>query len=414
MEISFNNSSVRTTIPKEFEERIKHMNLISLRKYACQKVASLPDWYIYCVGCKGLDSCSAGKRVVDILEAQTKPLDSIFEKAIKNRDPIQWLLDNGYYSSRGSAINNLNRWKREQGMKNQIEKFNDRMAKTNAVMSKGKISQDEKFTEALKQSDPIGWLVDQGYYSDRKWARNKLSEWKRKKERGITTKPYEVTISKKKQEIQNLLNSASDINSLVINYVKSSKPELFIISLASKAAEWGSKERYKDIIGIKKFSEVSRILNIKRFTKLTVKEFLEQYSQSDFVELHKDAVANALKGRPPKAISATTENVEDDEEYEDDEVSLEDFLNEMEDPEDDEEAAKEDTKEEQISITQTEVRNDSGRYHWEKTDQLFLGFKVKIDELNKKKSDLLNQINMIDEDISKLTQAAMIIGYTFE
>ena len=55
------------------DEAFKDMNLISLRKYACPAANKTNEWYLKCIDCEKNDYCATGKRVLDILNAQTKP-----------------------------------------------------------------------------------------------------------------------------------------------------------------------------------------------------------------------------------------------------------------------------------------------------------------------------------------------------
>ena len=56
-------------------EKIKHMNLITLRKYACGKVSGSSEWYLKCLDCPSIDDCQVGTRAKSLLEAKTsKPV----------------------------------------------------------------------------------------------------------------------------------------------------------------------------------------------------------------------------------------------------------------------------------------------------------------------------------------------------
>ena len=52
-------------------EKIKHMNLGTLRKYACGKVSGSNEWYLKCLDCPSIDDCQVGTRAKAILEAKT-------------------------------------------------------------------------------------------------------------------------------------------------------------------------------------------------------------------------------------------------------------------------------------------------------------------------------------------------------
>ena len=106
----------------ELNEKIKNLNLVSLRKYACAKVNSEKEWFMKCLECKGIDDCSCGKRVRDILESRTKPVedlsskDRMFLKAWESGNPKEWLVRNGFYGTEGSASNAFHIWVKKTGM----------------------------------------------------------------------------------------------------------------------------------------------------------------------------------------------------------------------------------------------------------------------------------------------------------
>lgn len=93
-------------------EKIENLNLVALRKYACNKINNQKDWYLRCLECQGLDSCSAGKRAVEIIEKETSPkekkerpnpLGEKFKEALTHDDPAGWLYRNGYFDKRWRA-----------------------------------------------------------------------------------------------------------------------------------------------------------------------------------------------------------------------------------------------------------------------------------------------------------------------
>lgn len=47
-------------------------NLASLKHYACFRYMHEKDWYLHCIGCSSLKNCTTGKKVVNILDQQTK------------------------------------------------------------------------------------------------------------------------------------------------------------------------------------------------------------------------------------------------------------------------------------------------------------------------------------------------------
>lgn len=56
-------------------EKIKYLNLGTLRKYACGKVSGSSEWYLKCLDCPSIDDCQVGTRAKSLLEAKTsKPV----------------------------------------------------------------------------------------------------------------------------------------------------------------------------------------------------------------------------------------------------------------------------------------------------------------------------------------------------
>lgn len=402
---------------EEFNEKIEDLNLIALRKYACPKVSSQKDWYMNCLECKG--GCSVGKRVADILDKETEPLDSIFEKAIKERDPINWLLQKGYYTSKGSAINNLNRWKREQGNKKQLSKTEE---------PKKPISQDEKFEMALKQPDPYAWLFEQGYYKDRKIARDKLNMWKKKKQESGFTVPYvNISGNKKKTEIMKLLEGDPDLNTLAFRFLNASKQKTKIISVATNMSKWIRNNNFKSIPGIEKFGKVSKLLYLDRYAGMTVSEFLAKYEGQDLMALHNQALLEAKSKRAatlkhvqhipkhvsqPKLAESPTENEEEDE------VSVEDFLTELEDNFVLEEEKTEPEPEPEPEPKDTNSISESSDPLLESFKAKYKVFSSKLDTLSKEFKETESHIQKLkhefaetESQMEKLKEAAKLLGY---
>lgn len=106
-------------------DKIENLNLIALRKYACPKINSQKDWYLKCVECDYLNDCKVGKRAVEIIESETKPLTEPevpeknnhdrFIEAAKQPDPAKWLFENGYYSKRWRANDAWKKWVSHHG-----------------------------------------------------------------------------------------------------------------------------------------------------------------------------------------------------------------------------------------------------------------------------------------------------------
>ena len=122
------------------EQAEKHifdnLNLIGLRKFACPGANKTNEWYLKCVDCEKNGFCGPGKRVLDILNTQTKPektqvqkfeerqkktaaagKDAIFREAMKHgTDAFQWLADQGYYKTKGSGYAAMKAWAKDSGV----------------------------------------------------------------------------------------------------------------------------------------------------------------------------------------------------------------------------------------------------------------------------------------------------------
>ena len=127
----------------ELNEKINNLNLVSLRKYACAKVNGEKEWFMKCLECAGIDDCSCGKRVRDILESRTKPSaepdskDDVFMKAWESGNPTNWLVQNGFYTTQGSASNAFHNWVKKTGMisEEDIKKHHSMLCSNNGKKS---------------------------------------------------------------------------------------------------------------------------------------------------------------------------------------------------------------------------------------------------------------------------------------
>lgn len=67
-------------------EKIKYLNLGTLRKYACGKVSGSSEWYLKCLDCPSIGDCQVGTRAKELLEARTsnssdKKIDKVRKRA---------------------------------------------------------------------------------------------------------------------------------------------------------------------------------------------------------------------------------------------------------------------------------------------------------------------------------------------
>ena len=124
------------------DETFKNLNLIALRKYACPTADKKQnEWYLNCVACDQNLVCGAGKRVIEILDKKTKPvetkkldLEKRFLEALKKDDPMGWLVEKGYYVNRHVAYNNFHKWKEKHPENKSINVV--KIAKSNANHNK--------------------------------------------------------------------------------------------------------------------------------------------------------------------------------------------------------------------------------------------------------------------------------------
>lgn len=264
-------------------EKIEDLNLISLRKYACPKIQSQNDWYLKCIECLGRDGCPAGKRAIEIIETQTKP---------------------------------------EQ--KTQVQKFNDRLQKTLDMVRKS--SRSQKFVDAFEKGgdDPAEYLYRTCGYPTKWRARDALKKWLNS--HGLTLEDAEMlknspdhrvlvnTINSHKGSDARTLKARKNIEHLFEGLTTKEEKIRVILENETKEATTGHtirnrmgnwKAKYPDLFGKYDLQEVYRDFTAVAVQNLTLSELKDRFL-------------------------AETE--------EEDEVSIEDFLAENEEPEKQEES----------------------------------------------------------------------------
>ena len=162
---------------------------------------------------------------------------------------------------------------------------------------------------AMKQQDPAKWLLGEGYYRSIKAAREAI----RRYERGLFSKSGYTRNRKglasnceKKRErvrlkITSIFGSANTLDEAVVRYISSQPPAGKITSAMSKLYEW--KQNHPDLV--QKYpllSDVAKYLSASRLKKMTAGEFLKEFT--------------AEKKQEPA----------------EDEVSIDEFLDEVEEP----------------------------------------------------------------------------------
>ena len=307
----------------ELYEQIKNMNLVSLRKYACAKVSGEKEWFMKCLECKGIDDCSCGRRVRDILESRTKPSkdqssrDSMFMKAWESGNPTEWLVRNGFYATRGSAGNAFRDWVKKTGI----------------------VSEED-----IKKN-----------YSMRCSNNGKKSA--------------EISVLKARQHITDIFGGTTDELSKRLAILNSMKPESLCKVAYTNTQRWSAI--YPDLEERFQFKEACRIFGFARNKLKTVKDMLDE-----------------LSAEPAS---------------EEDEVSVEDFLNETEAdiPEEPvKEAPKPATDETQAHIDPS-ASQELLRYEFGKKRLEFLGRLKKLEEAKKlideEAEELKRQIGLLDQ-----------------
>lgn len=124
--------TLQISAAKEEEKKIAAMGLGELKDYACPKsLQHKKDWYMTCVSCDGVNNCKPGRRVLEILENDTKPEEKVsavekfnsrynkvdqlsgkdaYLEAISHEDPIQHYMD-VHHVPRSSALERFRRWR---------------------------------------------------------------------------------------------------------------------------------------------------------------------------------------------------------------------------------------------------------------------------------------------------------------
>ena len=124
--------TLQITAAKEEEKKIASMGLGELKDFACPKALQhKKDWYMTCVSCDGVNNCKPGRRVMEILENDTKPEEKVsaidkfnnrynealklcgkeaYLDAIQHEDPVQYYMD-VHHVPRSSALERFRRWK---------------------------------------------------------------------------------------------------------------------------------------------------------------------------------------------------------------------------------------------------------------------------------------------------------------
>ena len=207
-----------------------------LQVYACSKVRNVKDWLMKCADCK---NCPVGKKAEELLDKETAPAvaaeketaQTIVERAMKQQDPAKWLVDEGYYKSRKTALEAIRRYNR-------------------------------------------GLLSKNGYAKSRQ---GRASYFERKKEN--------VRI-----KIASIFGSAKTFDEAVVSYLSFQPPAGKVTSAMSKLYDW--KKQHPDLVKKYPFlSKVAAYLSASRFDRMTVEELLNELSSDKKTGSEEDEVS---------------------------------------------------------------------------------------------------------------------------
>lgn len=330
------------------------MNLITLRKYACCTADKKKnEWYLECVGCEK-KTCAVGKRVNDILEAGTKPV------------------------------------------KSQVQKFEEKAAK-HKVAERVKLLE-----EALKHDDPYTYMVEQGYYRNRMSACASIKEWTLKNAPELHKRFLELgtRLMKTNGKKTGARIAAGTIARIVRIFdgvakedriraaLENSDGDFKIHSVTGRLYTWAKS--YPDLnekYGLRELaSEMSTVEN-KYGQQYTVSEILRMMNEEEW---------------PVVTVRCT------EPEKKDDEMSLEEFLNEVpetKEPPKTEPVLKAETKGPEKAATDAPMEVLRNQFGQKKAD--LLAKKQMLENTIRKAQETLKDL---DNQIKVLDDAALIFG----
>lgn len=246
----------------EKTEKIENLNLIALRKYACPKISNQKDWYLKCVDCKGLNGCPAGKRALEIIETETKP---------------------------------------QEMTKPMFDKY------TQAVFDAFRDKQgSKKYVEALEKggSDPVEYLVSNGYFTVRWRARDMLTKWLDSHNIPRSLVPKEKDVEKKESaknasESKTYLTRAKieQLFSGTVNNMERARRLLDAEenksrnghAFSQRCRGWGN--RYSDLDKKFDFFGLSKIFGCEKYRNMAVAQIMEDLFPAEKQEADEDEVS---------------------------------------------------------------------------------------------------------------------------
>lgn len=207
-----------------------------LQVYACSKVRNTKDWLMKCADCK---NCPVGKKAEELLDKETSPVVA---------------------AEKETALTIVER--------------------------------------AMKQQDPAKWLLDEGYYSSIKSAREAVRRYKRgllsKSGYARNQKGRRGNIDKRMERVRlkitSIFGSANTFDEAVVSYLSFQPPAGKVTSAMSKLYDW--KKQHPDLVKKYPFlSKVAAYLSASRFDRMTVEELLNELSSEKKTGSEEDEVS---------------------------------------------------------------------------------------------------------------------------
>ena len=152
---------------------------------------------------------------------------------------------------------------------------------------------------AMKQQDPAKWLLDEGYYSSRKAALEAIRRYKRGlfsknglgagNRSGLKKGPISRK-SRARDGVMAIFNSAKTLDEAVTSFLKAQNPDGIIGTLDTKLYQW--KKKYPDLVEKYPFlAKTAAYLSRREFEEMTVTELLQKLSPEESKESEEDEVS---------------------------------------------------------------------------------------------------------------------------
>lgn len=242
---------------EERNQKIETMGMQELRKYLCYKNNQDPN---KCISCPGKMNCKAGQRAIVLLNEialqetmeakkstkgmsmndRKKEVQMKFIQAFSQQDPIAFVMEK-YGNNRNLARTKLRMWaKSNPDIAEQYgfwEKLNEADKRNGAI---------KRYEEAIKQPDPIAFMMDK-YGWSKENAQHNLSQWKR---RYGSVEKEETNVNKDEISIEDFLKEHGSTEEAVQEAAEPEKQDGEFGSLKGFSGELNAKyqelEREKD------------------------------------------------------------------------------------------------------------------------------------------------------------------------